>query len=137
LAIITAVTEFGIVIPRLPVVDLTRTLDFYIRQLGFAVDVAWPAAAPTFVILRRGHTRVGFFVPNEHHGPLGYAELYVQVSGIQELHATLARDVPVEWGPEVYSYGRREFAVRDPNQYLLIFTEATTDPATTPEPDPE
>jgi len=64
------------VIPRLPVVGVIRTLDFYIGRLGFAVDVAWPAAEPTFVILRRGQTSVGFFVPNEHQPGLpGYAEL--------------------------------------------------------------
>ena len=40
-------TLFGTVIPRLPVVELTRTLDFYIGRLGFVVDVAWPDAEPT------------------------------------------------------------------------------------------
>jgi hypothetical protein len=42
--------------------------------------------------------------------------------------------LPIEWDPEVYSYRRREFAVRDPNGYLLIFTETTNDPPTTDEP---
>src|SRR5688572_10009036 len=37
-AIIPAMTQVGIVIPRLPVVDLTRTLDFYVVQLALAVD---------------------------------------------------------------------------------------------------
>ena len=36
----------------------------------------------------------------------------------------------VEWGPEVYAYGRREFAVRDPTGAMLIFSEETDDPAT-------
>ena len=38
--------------------------------------------------------------------------------------------LPIEWGPEVYWYGRREFAIRDPSGYLIIFSEATTDPPT-------
>jgi hypothetical protein len=42
--------------------------------------------------------------------------------------------VPIEWGPEVYSYGRREFAVRDPDGYLVIFTEPTDEAPTTTEP---
>jgi hypothetical protein len=33
-------------------------------------------------------------------------------------------------GAEVYSYGRREFAIRAPDGYLLIFSEETTDPPT-------
>jgi len=85
--------------------------------------------------MRRGGSSVGFFEPNEHQpGPPGYAELYIEVEGVSELHAELATTLPIEWGPEVYSYGRREFAVRDPNRYLLIFTEVTTDPPSTSEP---
>jgi hypothetical protein len=30
----------------------------------------------------------------------------------------------------VYQYGRREFAIRDPNGYMIIFTEQTDDPPT-------
>ena len=40
----------------------------------------------------------------------------------------------MEWGPEVYSYGCREFAVRDPEGHTVIFTEATADEPTTDEP---
>jgi hypothetical protein len=36
----------------------------------------------------------------------------------------------VEWGPEVYRYARRELAVRDPNGYLVILSEETSDPPT-------
>lgn len=36
------------------------------------------------------------------------------------------------WGPEVYHYGRREFSIRDPNGYELIFSEPTDDPPTCP-----
>jgi hypothetical protein len=42
--------------------------------------------------------------------------------------------VAIEWGPEVYDYGRREFALRDPDGYLVIFSEETDDPPTTAEP---
>ena len=52
---------------------------------------------------------------------------------MRDLHKSLLDRVTIEWGPEVYSYGRREFAIRDPDSYLLIFTEATEDPPTCPE----
>jgi len=29
---------------------------------------------------------------------------------------------PIEWGPEVYGYGRREFAIKDCNGYTLTFS---------------
>jgi catechol 2,3-dioxygenase-like lactoylglutathione lyase family enzyme len=129
-------TEFRDLIPRLPVRDLQRTVRFYCDVLGFRVEVSWPDAEPTFVILSRNQATVGFFAPSEHQpGPPGYAELYVRVTDAVALHEQLASLVAIEWGPEVYAYGRREFAIRDPDAYLLIFTEPTDDPQTTSEPD--
>ena len=45
------------------------------------------------------------------------------------LHARVAGSVAIEWGPEVYHYGCREFAIKDPNGYVLAFSERTTDTA--------
>jgi len=39
------------------------------------------------------------------------------------LHDRVAGNAKIEWGPEVYSYGRREFAIKDCNGYLLAFSE--------------
>jgi catechol 2,3-dioxygenase-like lactoylglutathione lyase family enzyme len=120
------------VTPRLPVADLGRTIDFYTRVLGFRVAVRWPEREPTFVILDRDSVSLGFFTAAAHRGPvtIGTADLYLGADDVRGLHAAIKDRVPVEWGPEVYFYGRREFAVRDPDGYLLIFTEPTDDPAT-------
>ncbi len=123
------------VIPRLPVANLDRTVAFYRDTLGFEVDVLWPADDPTFVILSRDEVSVGFYVfGNGRSGTIGYAELYLEVENVVALHKGMAGTVAIEWGPEVYSYGRREFAIRDPDQYVIIFTEPTDDQATTSEP---
>jgi hypothetical protein len=37
------------------------------------------------------------------------------VENVQGLYNRLQGKVAVEWGPEVYFYGRRKFAVRDPD----------------------
>jgi catechol 2,3-dioxygenase-like lactoylglutathione lyase family enzyme len=117
------------------VADARRTVAFYEQVLGFEVDVAWPEEAPTFFILKRDATSLAFFEPDEHRpDTIGYAELYIEVTDATALHAELAGRVPIEWGPEVYAYGRREFALRDPDAYLVIFTEQTDDPPTTAEP---
>jgi catechol 2,3-dioxygenase-like lactoylglutathione lyase family enzyme len=109
---------------------------FYTAHLGFEIDVAWPESHPTFTILRRDATSIGFFEPSEHQpGPIGYAELYVEVTEAAALHASLVPRLPIEWGPEIYAYGRREFAIRDPDRYLIIFTEPTGEPPTTSEPE--
>jgi len=127
--------RFTQVTPRLPVKDLRRTIDFYVGQLGFVTDVLWPEREPTFAILCRDTTSLGFFEPNEHQrGAMGYAELYIQVTDALALHDWLAQRVAIEWGPEIYSYGRREFAFRDPDGYLVILTEPIDEPPTPDEP---
>jgi len=120
------------VVPRLPVADLGRTIAFYIRVLGFQVSVLWPDDRPTFAILDRDAVSLGFFTPDAHRGQvtIGTADLYLGTEDVPGLHAAIKDVVTVEWGPEVYVYGRREFAVRDPDGYLLIFTEPTDDPPT-------
>ena len=121
--------------PRLPVADLQRTLDFYQRTLGFAIDILWPDAAPTFAVLTRDGANVSFFLLDEHRpGRIGYAELHIEVTDVRAMHAQLQTHAPIEWGPEVYTYGRREFAVKDPDGYLLIFSEPTDESPTIDEP---
>lgn len=125
-------SRFTGVIPRLPVGDLDTTLAFYTSLLGFRVGVLWPDEAPTFCILDRDDVSLGFFTPDTHRGSviIGSVDLYLAVDDVRALHDKLRDHVTIEWGPEVYFYGRREFAIRDPDGYLLIFTEPTDDPPT-------
>ena len=129
-------TRFNRVTPRLPVADLRRSLAFYRDVLGFDVDVLWGEGDdPTFAIVARDGAGIGLF-SGERAGPdqRGYAELYIEVTDALAIHRELAERVPIAWGPEVYSYGRREFAVLDPDGYMVIFTEPTLDAPTTSEP---
>jgi hypothetical protein len=97
--------------------------------------VIWPDERPTFCILVREEVGIGFFTTDEHRRVehTGGSELYIEVQDCRGLHASLKDRVAVEWGPEVYFYGRREFAIKDPDGYLLIFTEPTDDPPTCPQ----
>ena len=127
--------RFTGVTPRLPVTDLRRTVAFYTSFLDFQLSVLWPEDNPTFVILDRDSVSLGFFTPDALRGSvtIGTADLYIATEDVRGLHEQLRDTIPIEWGPEVYFYGRREFAVRDPDGYLLIFTEPTDDPPTCPE----
>lgn len=125
--------EFERITPRIPVADLQRSIAFYRDALGFRVSTLWPQADPTFALIERDEVAVGLFVgetPQSERSP----ELYVRVTDAETVHDALRDSLTVEWGPEVYSYGCREFAVRDPDGYLVIFTEPTDDPPTTAEP---
>ena len=128
-------TKFQTVMPRVMVTEITRTANFYCESLGFTVDVLWPEKSPVFCILSRNHVRLGFYIADEHrpNARIGSAEFHIDVQGVTELHDQLKPKMSVEWGPEVFFYGRREFAVKDPDGYLVIFSEQTTDPPTCPD----
>jgi catechol 2,3-dioxygenase-like lactoylglutathione lyase family enzyme len=117
--------------PRLPVADLARTIAFYSDLLGFQVGALWPQDEPTFAILNRDDVNLQFCLDEQRlPGTLGHATINIEVNDGQAMHDRLAGRLKVEWGPEVYWYGRREFAIRDPDGYLIIFTEETDDPPT-------
>ena len=116
--------------PRLPVLDLRRTADFYSEHFGFSCSF-WPEEPPTFVILEKNDVNIQFYAADAESGEAtGNATLSFKTDDATAVHRELEKKMTIEWGPEVYWYGRREFAVRDPDGTLLIFTEPTDDPPT-------
>jgi catechol 2,3-dioxygenase-like lactoylglutathione lyase family enzyme len=125
------VPRFLKVMPRLPVTDLQTAITFYKDLLGFHVGSLWPEHEPSFALLDRDDVCIQFSVvdPSKDEA-IGHGTLSFEVDDARAVHADLEGRATIEWGPEVYWYGRREFAIRDPSGYLIIFSEATTDPAT-------
>jgi catechol 2,3-dioxygenase-like lactoylglutathione lyase family enzyme len=123
-------TEFLRVSPRLPVSDLNRAMAFYTTLLGFEAGDPWPEEEPRFVLLQRGPVSIQFYVPDPSRPePTGYGTLSIDVDDAMALHKALAGKVKIDWGPEVYWYGRREFSFRDPEGYALIISEETGEAA--------
>lgn len=127
--------HFQFVCPRLPVADLRRTIDFYTLVLSFKVAVLWPEDEPAFSILERGGVRLAFDRAPEAIAPKASSTgFYIETDDVRAVYESVRRRVAIEWGPEVYPYGRREFAILDPDRYMIIFSEPTDDPPTcTPE----
>ncbi len=121
--------------PRLHVQDLARAVAFYRDRLGFTVTSIFPPAAPTFAMLARSPVFLQLGGPDGKHnaGERSTCTLWFDVEDVQTLHTDLAGHAPIEWGPKVSFYGRREFAVRDPDGNLLVFSEETSDPPTAKE----
>jgi catechol 2,3-dioxygenase-like lactoylglutathione lyase family enzyme len=115
------------VAPRLPVRNLARTIEFYTSVLDFETSGAWPADEPAFVILERDGTVLQFCV-SEQSDRCGFGAISIDTDDARSVHAALAEKVALEWGPEVYWYGRREFSFRDPDGYAVIISEQTSDP---------
>jgi catechol 2,3-dioxygenase-like lactoylglutathione lyase family enzyme len=124
--------RFKTVTPHLKTLDLRQTIQFYTDVLGFRLSASWPQDEPTDCILDHGGAHISFTTdPNGWYPPPALAgQLWFDLEDVMAFHAQVAPKVSPEWGPEVYSYGRREFAIRDCNGYLLTFGEATDDPPT-------
>ena len=125
--------KLRVITPTLLVRDLEASLRFYVDELGFTVESTWPEDDPTFCILDHGptHLMLGTEPFDSVEAPVMTGQLHIDVEGgVAELHERLAGRFPILWGPEVYAYGRREFSVRDPDGYRLVFSELTDDPAT-------
>lgn len=111
--------------PTLPVADLGRSLSFYRDRLGFEVDTLWPADAPTLAILDAGE-HVHLMLDSDYPGnpaPRFSGSLRFGVANCAEMLEAVGEEFKPEWGPEDYFYGCREFAVRDPDGYLVVFSE--------------
>jgi catechol 2,3-dioxygenase-like lactoylglutathione lyase family enzyme len=114
--------------PYFPVADVERSAGHYERVLGFEREYTG-GSPPMFAILSRDGLPImlrrvaapGDIRPNEKQG--GTWDAFFWVRDVRALHAELsARGADVVYGPIVQeSYRMEEFAVRDPEGYVLGF----------------
>jgi catechol 2,3-dioxygenase-like lactoylglutathione lyase family enzyme len=116
------------VVPSLLARDLPATVVFYQSILGFQLTGHHPSATqPVWVEVARDGVVLQFYAEPPKGTPtvpVLSGTLYFHPVSVMSLAAELSGRVPFEWGPEVMEYGMREFAIRDPNGYLLAFTES-------------
>jgi catechol 2,3-dioxygenase-like lactoylglutathione lyase family enzyme len=104
--------------PMLKTDDMARTREWYASVLGFAVAAE---SGEEWCRLTRDGVSI-MFMRNEHLGkPHATATHYFEVDNVMELWASIQDRCTAEWGPEEMPYGMLEFAIRDPNGYLLSF----------------
>ena len=117
---------------RLDVANVAHSAAFYADMLGFGIGTLWPDDSPQFAILSRDGLRLQLSRRQDTSVPVSHpaCTLWFDVAGVRDLHSTLKEKVSIEWGPEVYSYRRREFAFKDPDGHLVILSEVTDDPPT-------
>ncbi len=113
--------------PYFPVADVAATGTWYRETLGYTCEYS-AGKPPEFALYSRGGSaimlrRVGepaLICPNEKQG--GTWDVFCWVSDADALHAEMAaRGATVVYPPTVQPYGVKEFAVRDPNGYVLGF----------------
>jgi catechol 2,3-dioxygenase-like lactoylglutathione lyase family enzyme len=115
------------VLPALLVSDMRRTLDFYTEVLGFYQTGYYPIESdPVRTEVRRDSVAIIFYSESIHglgERPAMSGLLYVFPESVEKLAAEYRGKVPCLWGPEETEFGVREFAIRDPNGYVLAFAE--------------
>ncbi|ARP99332.1 bleomycin resistance protein [Pseudorhodoplanes sinuspersici] len=105
--------------PMLQAGDLQRTIAWYESVLGFRCvrrEKHWCRLERDGVTL--------MFMRNEHVGtPHATGTQYIYVDDLNALWNAIKDRVTPEWGPEKMPYGMMEFAIKDPDGYLLSFGE--------------
>lgn len=113
--------------PHLLARDIEATVAFYVELLGFTVETLWPAANPTLCVLDRHGVHLVFDTGANWDAPRQpptlSGQLVFEVDDVDRLHESLVGRVEILWGPESYDYGRREFSIRDPDGYRLVFSQ--------------
>jgi catechol 2,3-dioxygenase-like lactoylglutathione lyase family enzyme len=115
--------------PYFLVPDPAAAGDYYERVLGFHCEYA-AGDPPEFAIYSRSGSPVMFrrapdpsrISPNEAQG--GTWDVFYWVPALEPVYEELKRrGATFVYHPVVQPYGMREFAVRDPNGYVLGFGE--------------
>ena len=117
--------------PCFPVADIGATMCWYEQKLGFKGD-HFPEAEPyVFAILRHDHIEImlqrleGYQKPDLYElRPGGVWDVYIRMVGVKDFYQTLRGQVEIVRPLELMVYGQWEFEVKDPNGYLLVFSEA-------------
>ena len=117
-----AITDFLSVAPLMVVEDVGLTASWYESFLGFKSDV-FPEQPPhTHAILWRDDVRILLRAREKSAAPAPMGAL-IGLKGIVGLYEAIQEQVPVTSRLARHSDGTWQFEIRDPNGYILVFTE--------------
>ena len=122
--------EFRSVAVVFSVSDISATIRWYEEQLGFIGD-PFPFTEPyVFAILRRDNVEimlqriVGYEKRNLYDKRSGGVwDAYFRVEGVKDLFESVKDEATIVQPLRMQPYGQWEFEIRDPNGYLLAFSE--------------
>jgi uncharacterized glyoxalase superfamily protein PhnB len=119
--------------PNLLVAHVERSLAFYIDVLGFSKGMTVPDASPyVFASVTSGSVEVFFndatTATHEYPAfagrPIGATgTLFIEVDHVDALYDRLQQLAPVVMPIVTQFYGMREFAITDPDGYVLTFAQ--------------
>ena len=119
--------------PNLIVADVQRSIDFYRDVLEFTVTHTVPEQGPfAFAIVQRGGVEVFLNAPEPARAEYpalaereigGTLTLFFYVAGVRRAYEDVKDKAKVVMPLEVKWYGMTEFAIEDPDGYVITFAE--------------
>ena len=116
--------------PCFPVADIGMTIRWYKEQLGFTPD-PFPTNEPyVFAILRRDDIEIMLQRVQNYQKPDlynlrdgGVWDAYIRMRGVKQFYNEIKDKVETLQPLRKQPYGQWEFEVKDPNGYVLVFSE--------------
>jgi uncharacterized glyoxalase superfamily protein PhnB len=116
--------------PCFAVADIATTMRWYEEQLGFTPD-PFPANEPyVFAILRRDDIEIMLQRLENYQKPDIYKlrsggvwDAYIRMRGVKQFYDEVRDRVEILQPLRKQPYGQWEFEVKDPNGYVLVFSE--------------
>ena len=116
--------------PCFAVADIATTMRWYEEQLGFTPD-PFPANEPyVFAILRRDDIDIMLQRIENYQKPdiyklrsAGVWDAYIRMRGVKQFYNEIKEKVEILQPLRKQPYSQWEFEVKDPNGYVLVFSE--------------
>ena len=116
--------------PTFAVADIGETIDWYQAQLGFRI-YPFPETPPyVFAIISRDTVEIMFQRLPAYDKPDLYSrrpggvwDAYIRMEGVKEFYESIKNKVEIVMPLRQQPYGDWEFEVKDPNGYILVFSE--------------
>lgn len=125
--------NFKTLTPSLIVEEMDKTIGFYRDVLGFEVLMTAPEKEPfDWAMMKMGNVAIMFQTRQSLGEEMpafkemavgGSFTLYIDVTNMEDLYEAVKGKALVEKDIHAAFDGTREFAIRDCNGYMLVFTE--------------
>ena len=121
---------FNSIVPCFAVADIGATILWYQEKLGFWSD-PFPESEPyVFAIMFLDNVEIMLQRVEGYEKPDLYArrrggvwDAYIRTKNVEELYEAIREEVTIIKPLRQQPYGASEFELRDPNVYILVFSE--------------
>ncbi|HZS48648.1 MAG TPA: VOC family protein [Blastocatellia bacterium] len=117
-------------VPTFIVSDVTATTKWYADNLGFTVH-PFPKDPPyVFASIIKDDIELMLMLIDDYQKPdlsrqrpSGLWDAYIRMTGVEQFYEELRSKVEIKLPLTRRPYGDMEFEVKDPNGYILVFSE--------------